>query len=169
MRNIDITSGNLFITSDEHYNHYNIIGLCSRPYSNIQEMNEALVTNHNNVVTEEDITIHLGDFIWKGLKFDDIVYQLNGYHIFVKGNHDHSYPSSKRNYKYEILENQIFEFIYLGKKYVSCHYPLVEWNGSFHNNIHFYGHTHKVAHHHNNAYHVGVDTNNWTPVNIKLI
>jgi calcineurin-like phosphoesterase family protein len=148
--------------------------MCNRPYRNVEEMNIALINNHNSIVTEEDITIHLGDFIWKGLNFDDIVYQLNGFHIFVKGNHDKAYPNKtialKNYFKYEIKENQIFEFEYLNKRFVACHYPFYpqEWNGGYRNIMHFYGHVHKeLASLENIAYHVGVDTNNWHPVNVK--
>lgn len=171
MRNFVREHQNLFITSDEHYGHLNIIDMCRRPYANVEEMNNALIDNHNSLVTEDDLTIHLGDFIWKGVAFDDIVYQLKGYHIFVKGNHDKAYPTqkhAKENYfKYEILENQIFEFEYLKQRFVACHYPLLEWNGSFRNSVHFYGHTHRVANFEKNSYHVGVDTNSWKPVNLK--
>lgn len=162
---------NLFITSDEHYNHFNIIKMCNRPYYSVDEMNEALINNHNCIVGDDDITIHLGDFIWKGLKFDDIVYQLNGYHIFIKGNHDHAYPSPRKDAKYEILENQILEFKYLKKRFVACHYPFYprEWNGGYHRYINLYGHTHRRIEAVDNAggYHVGVDTNDWKPVNLN--
>lgn len=150
--------------------------MCDRPYTTVEEMNRALIDNHNAIVTEDDITIHLGDFVWKGLTFDDIVYQLNGFHIFVKGNHDHSYPTAghaiKNYFKYEILENQIFEFEYLKKRFVACHYPFYpqEWNGGYRNIKHLYGHVHKkLASLENIAYHVGVDTNDWKPVDLSKL
>jgi calcineurin-like phosphoesterase family protein len=147
--------------------------MCDRPYRNVEEMNIALINNHNSIVTEDDITIHLGDFIWKSVGFDDIVYQLNGTHIFIKGNHDKSYPSQEyahiHRHKYSIRENQIFEFEYLKRRFVACHYPMVEWNGSFHNSIHLYGHTHRDLNYAVNSYHVGVDTNEWKPINLKTI
>lgn len=161
----------LFITSDEHYGHYNIIRMANRPYDSVEKMDRELINNHNSIVSEDDTTIHLGDFIWKGHKFDDIVFQLNGFHIFIKGNHDHEYPSesyAKNNYfKYKILNNQIFEFEYMKKKFVACHYPIYqnEWNGGYRNSIHFYGHTHRDLEL-NNAFHVGVDTNEWKPINL---
>lgn len=168
MRNFD--KKNLFIVSDEHYEHQGIINLCKRPFYNVEEMNATIIENHNAFVSEDDVTIHLGDFIWKGLNFDDVVYQLKGFHIFLKGNHDHAYPQqshAKKNYfKYEILDNQIFEFEYLKKRFVACHYPMYEWNGSFRGSIHLYGHTHKELNL-TNAHHVGVDTNNFIPVNLK--
>jgi calcineurin-like phosphoesterase family protein len=161
----------LFITSDEHYGHFNMIRICDRPYTSVGDMDQALIHNHNSIVSNDDITIHLGDFIWKGHNFNHIVYQLNGFHIFIRGNHDHSYPSKQiadtNTDKYVILENQIFEFEYLKKYFVACHYPMIEWNQSFRGSVHLYGHTHKVVEGSKNSYHVGVDTNNWQPVEVS--
>ena len=158
--------GELFITSDEHYGHYNILEFCDRPYENTTDMDNGLITNHNSIVSENDTTIHLGDFIWKGYKFEEIINQLNGFHIFIKGNHDHSYPKPTKGHKYQVLENQILEFEYMKKRFVACHYPLYEWNGSFRGSKHFYGHSHKERQI-KNAYHVGVDTNEYLPINLK--
>lgn len=164
-------SQNVFITSDQHFGHYNIISFAKRPCKNVAEMNETLIKNHNSVVTNDDVTIHLGDFIWSGSKFDDIVFQLNGFHIFLRGNHDGSYPTHshafEHSFKYEILHNQIFEFIYKNFKYVASHYPIYEWNGYYQDVLHFYGHTHKELDYDENAFHVGVDGNNLTPINLN--
>lgn len=53
-----------FYTADEHYNHKNIIKYCNRPFSNVEEMDETLIANHNSIVNENDITIHGGILLY---------------------------------------------------------------------------------------------------------
>ena len=80
-----------WITSDNHFYHNNIITYCDRPFNNVNEMNEIMIKNWNNVVGEEDIVYHLGDFALTGIeKAKEICEMLNGYKILVKGNHDAS-------------------------------------------------------------------------------
>ena len=53
------------------------------------EMEEVLVNNWNNVVTNEDHVYHLGDFCWgKTDEWIRILKRLNGNIHIIKGNHD---------------------------------------------------------------------------------
>ena len=51
-----------WFTADEHYGHKNVLAYCKRPFSSIHNMDIALIQNHNNVVSTDDTTFHLGDF-----------------------------------------------------------------------------------------------------------
>ena len=79
----------LYVTSDTHFNHKNIIKYCNRPFNDVYEMNETLINNWNSVVTPEDIIYHLGDFGF-GTKeeLQEIFDRLNGYKYLIMGNHD---------------------------------------------------------------------------------
>ena len=44
----------VYYISDLHFGHANIIKLCNRPFSDVNEMNEALIANWNNKVTNGD-------------------------------------------------------------------------------------------------------------------
>jgi len=77
----------IFITSDHHFFHGNIIKYCNRPFKNYKEMNECLIERWNATVGKNDIVFHLGDFAWRG-KAKEIRERLNGTIILVKGNHD---------------------------------------------------------------------------------
>jgi calcineurin-like phosphoesterase family protein len=52
-----------FFTSDTHYGHANIIKYSSRPFSSVEEMNDALVKKINDKVGVDDCLWHLGDFV----------------------------------------------------------------------------------------------------------
>lgn len=54
----------IYLTSDTHFSHANIIEYSKRPFANVDEMDEALVNNWNKVVTPKDIVYHLGDVIF---------------------------------------------------------------------------------------------------------
>ncbi len=85
----------LFLTSDEHYFHSNIINLCNRKFSNVEEMHYELILRHNSVVTPTDIVIHLGDFSFKHKEIGAILRELNGSHSICLGNHDKAYKNPK--------------------------------------------------------------------------
>jgi calcineurin-like phosphoesterase family protein len=84
---------NIFLTSDTHFGH---VGVCEflrndgaklRPWTNPEEMDEALVERWNSVVRPNDKVYHLGDVVInrKALK---TLGRLNGEKVLIKGNHD---------------------------------------------------------------------------------
>lgn len=80
----------LFVTSDTHFNHKNIIKYCSRPFKNLHEMNKIIISNWNERIKENDTILFLGDFCFKVNKEKYLIWknQLNGNIVFIKGNHD---------------------------------------------------------------------------------
>ena len=51
----------LYFTSDLHFYHDNIIQLTSRPYQDVNEMNERLIANWNKKIRPKDEVYILGD------------------------------------------------------------------------------------------------------------
>jgi len=83
-----------YFISDLHAYHKNIIKYCSRPFKDINEMNETMVTRWNSVVQPKDLVIFGGDFaLTSKAKSIEYCSRLNGRKIIIKGNHD---PSTKR-------------------------------------------------------------------------
>lgn len=77
----------IWVTSDHHFGHANIVPYCKRPFPSVLEMDEELIRLHNKTVNKDEVVYHLGDF---SLHHNPIFYlpKLNGRFLFVKGNHD---------------------------------------------------------------------------------
>ncbi len=88
---------NIFVTADTHFNHGNVIKYCNRPFETVEEMNEALIQNWNETVTNNDLVYHLGDFMM-GISLNrpdesfellkTFVGRLRGKIRLIFGNHD---------------------------------------------------------------------------------
>lgn len=79
----------IFFTSDLHFGHKNIIRFDNRPFSTVEEMDEALIRNWNAKVSDEDTVYVLGDISWyNDAKTSEIINSLHGHKILIKGNHD---------------------------------------------------------------------------------
>lgn len=150
-----------YFTSDEHYWHKNIIKYCNRPFSSVEEMNNTLIENHNRIVKKNDTTIHAGDFSFKKeAKTQDIIRQLNGNHIFLKGSHD-KWLKEKGLFLWENrIENQYV---------VVCHYALRTWPCEHYGSWQLHGHSHGELTSIKNQYDVGVDCNNFYPVSFDQL
>jgi calcineurin-like phosphoesterase family protein len=162
----------LFVTADEHYRHAKIILYTDRPFENPQTMENTMVRNHNTLVRESDITIHIGDFCFGHRRdFIQIVAKLNGQHLFMDGSHDRAlaeYFLSEDlclGEKAKLLP-KMFEFEYAGNTITLNHYAMTKWYKSHYGSFHFFGHSH--GHHtpENRSMDVGVDCQNFRPLEI---
>jgi calcineurin-like phosphoesterase family protein len=101
----------IFITSDLHLDHTNIIKYCKRPFLNTEDMNKILVNNWNNIISNKDTVFFLGDLAYgRGSRNTDYwLKQLNGKIIFIKGNHDKSDKIKfYKTYKLEYGDYKLF-------------------------------------------------------------
>ncbi|SEH37536.1 metallophosphoesterase [Selenomonas sp. KH1T6] len=110
----------IYLVSDTHFYHKNIIEYCHRPFRNIEEMNQTLISNWNNAVSPEDKVYHLGDFAmahfiegqWESYKqayirtCQELLAKLNGHKILILGNHDAKARVS-RECGWESVERQV--------------------------------------------------------------
>ena len=171
----------IFFTSDTHFGHSKIIDYCKRPFSSIEEHDKTLIQNWNNVVGQDDTVFHLGDFAYGNSQFiSNIIKQLNGNIILIKGNHD------LRNMNptlYNIFSDAVYQArILIDKQTVYLnHFPFLCFEHGDINlykdnySIQLFGHVHsgpltssEDASRLNillpTQYDVGVDNNNFTPI-----
>ncbi|MFA5071201.1 MAG: metallophosphatase [Candidatus Pacearchaeota archaeon] len=158
----------LFFTSDTHFSHANIIKYCNRPFRDVREMNETIISNWNKVVTPQDVVYHLGDFAFgDAAEIKRLLSRLNGNIVFIKGNHDRSL--------YEVCKpRDVMTIREAGHVIFMSHYPHLAWDRSHHGSLHFFGHQHGASHHGSVKYQprsmdVGVDCWKYTPISFPEI
>ena len=82
-----------FFTADLHFGHNNVInftypdGTKCRPYDSVEDMEDAMVQAHNEIVKPTDKVYMLGDIAFNARGLEKVK-QMNGIKILVKGNHD---------------------------------------------------------------------------------
>lgn len=179
---------NTWFTSDQHYFHKNVIVYCNRPYKDVEEMNAALIQNHNSVVAKDDTVFHVGDFSLSKTGAGVILPQLNGKHILIAGNHDHCHPvQCKSTEKLERMKD-----IYLQYGFSEIHYeyelptkygPIkinhlpytdereryMQYRTKDQGHWLLHGHVHEHWKQKNRQINVGVDVWNFTPVNFETL
>lgn len=82
---------NIYLISDTHFNHTNIIKYCSRPFKDAEEMNDHMIDQWNSVVKPQDKVYHLGDVYMggsRGYTEHLLKHRLNGHKRLILGNHD---------------------------------------------------------------------------------
>lgn len=164
----------VFFTSDTHLGHANIIKYSNRPFSNVKEMDDALIDNINSMVHTNDILYHLGDFTFKRDYRDISDYRerikcKNIY--FIYGNHDHEIKKSRDLQLMFISCRNFAEIRDRGQDITLCHYALRVWNKSHHGTWHLYGHSHGSLPDDPNSlsFDCGVDCHNYKPIYFEQI
>ena len=165
----------LFLTSDSHLGHFNICKYCHRPFQSRSEMDQTLIKNWNEVVPEDGIVVHCGDFMLphnEDIKeYNKYLNRLNGRVLLLRGNHDLASLDWVSDKLIAVRDQAMI--VVDGVKIFAQHYPCVAFNGDYH----VYGHIHTLADGscygidgdvtkvmRKNTYDVGVDQNGYTPV-----
>jgi calcineurin-like phosphoesterase family protein len=122
---------NTWFTADWHLNHSRIIELCERPFSSVEEMNEAIIANHNTLVAPGDDVFVLGDVALGSIdQMARLVQRMNGRKFLVPGNHDRCWRGNKRirgidTQRYIDAGFQILSGVVVWSEtgWVLCHFP----------------------------------------------
>lgn len=179
------TASKLFFTSDTHFGHKNIINFCKRPWNSVEEMDQALIDNWNSVVDKDATVFHLGDFAFAtNRRWREIVEALNGKIYLIIGNHDETrYPGDKTMEIFKGVYSQLRITVENKKVYLN-HYPFLCYGGTYRGDKdsvwQLFGHVHtcpnssgaddnRMNYKFPYQYDVGVDNNNYKPVNWNQI
>lgn len=126
--------------SDLHLGHKNVIAFDQRPFCDLKDMEQAIITNWNKVVTKNDDVYVLGDFFWNNEDATRVLPLLKGNIHLILGNHDRMNGQMK---KYFASVSSYDEIKDNGRHVVLCHYPIAHWRNADYGNIHLYGHIHQ--------------------------
>jgi len=171
----------LFFSSDEHFFHDNIIKYCNRPFHNATEMNEALISNWNNVVPEDGNVFMAGDFIHTGRieTVQNIIDRLNGKIWWILGNHCYQSKHDRKIISDMVDGRQMDVATVLIKndndqRLFISHYPHLYWTRD---TWHLHGHIHsgpnstssEKAPFHATRYDIGCDNNLYKPISYQEV
>lgn len=132
--------------SDLHLGHRNIIRYDNRPFDSMEKMEESIKALWNEAVKDTDTTYILGDVCWSANYdvWEQVLNELNGKKIIIKGNHD---PTSILNKLKQngVIEDWAHQIIVSdnGRHVVLNHSPMPFFVNQHKDNwYHLYGHTH---------------------------
>ena len=178
--NFKFNAEHTFFTSDTHFNHANIIKFCNRPFKDVEQMNEVMITNWNNAISKDDTVFHLGDFCLGGAaEWTKILDRLNGKIYLIMGNHDLKNIRQGFISRFEHVAMQMH--IEVGKQRIYlCHFPFLFFEGGYKDVWQLFGHVHtrrsnsgidagRLQYLYPTQYDVGVDNNNFTPVSFGQV
>lgn len=160
----------IWLTSDTHFGHQRTLDLSKRPYKNIEEMNQDIISKWNDKVNKNDTVYHLGDF-----GDFEILKKLNGNIILLFGNYEFDYFRNKQNINIkDYLLQKGFKDVFIekcltiqlgDKQYNIVHEPSHQVGDNFY----LFGHIHKLQMVKRNGLNVGVDCHNFYLLDIETI
>lgn len=158
----------LFFTSDHHFGHANAIRYCARPFTDISEMDEAMITRWNERVKYGDTVYHLGDFTL-GDDAEKYIRRLNGNIVFIAPPWHHDSRWLKKTgqahtvYPAHTLKcHEVLLFMF--------HYPVAVWERKHYGSWHLFGHIHRPGFVLPGfALNVGVDHHEFYPVSFDFV
>ena len=166
----------LFFTSDTHFFHANILTYCSRPFCDVADQTQQLISNWNSIVPKDGNVFMLGDFVHTGdiSSVRNIIDRLNGKIWWILGNHCLQNRHDRQIIK-DIVDGRQYDVVTLllkndnNTRIFMSHYPHLYWpRGCYH----IHGHIHsgpnstssEKAPFHSMRFDVGCDNNSYTPV-----
>lgn len=168
---VDPLSGrNIWVWSDIHLDHKNIIKYSGRPYPTVELMNKCLIGNYINTVKDGDIVFFCGDITFGSVgKVNEMLDKLPGYKIHIVGNHDMDRGGKLNGLRMDERHScYVMDVVDAEVEYqlLITHYPLdIVPDGCF--NIH--GHIHQHPAPTNKHFNVCVEHTNFTPRNLNTI
>ncbi len=168
----------IYFTSDLHFGHANILKSCRPQFSDLSHMDETLIQNWNNTVTNNDTVYICGDLLFRNEKpASAYLSRLRGKKILITGNHDIYWMRNMTEEELGIYFTGIYNMHEMKKNKVLlnfCHYPMLLWESSRDNSLLICGHIHNTKDEYEYgmfrqimfAFNAGTDINGYRPVRI---
>jgi calcineurin-like phosphoesterase family protein len=171
----------VWFTSDYHMGHRNIIGLCERPFVDVDTMECEIIARHNALVGADDDVYDLGDFAFRctAEHAADCMRKLNGRRVVLWGNHN---KPLRQAYRKGLLDDLVgcgkvtfvgdpdpqfqtgLRINIEGRPIILSHYAQRTWQGAFRGAWHLYGHSHGNLSSFRMSFDVGVDAHDFCPI-----
>lgn len=155
---------NVWIWSDLHIGHNNIIKYSQRPFNALEHMHDVLIDNFNSCVSKNDISIWVGDVGFGTDGFiNSVLDRFNGYKILVLGNHDINKGKVRKLNFDEIHLTYKIDAIDLSL--ILSHYPIDNLSIDY---INVHGHLH-IGRELNSDQHINVNCefHEYMPINLQ--
>lgn len=157
----------IWVTSDLHLNHKNIVALCRPEFKTLEEHDEYIIKQYNSVVGKDDLSYIIGDagFTPKD-RLISLLSRLNGRKILIRGNHDRL---KEADYRKAGIIQVIDHPVYYNNNIILSHIPVQEaFDNPWVLNVH--GHLHGSVLDLPNFYNVNVELQkDYLPINIKVL
>ena len=134
----------LFVWSDQHFFHNNICRYADRPFDNVFRMNEVMMHNAHEVLTENSVVLWGGDVSFgTPAQTKEVLRSIPGKHFLIAGNHDVDRPEKLKTLQSVFLGiTDCLTFAMGHRKVFVSHYPLLQSDLSS-QSIQVHGHTHQ--------------------------
>jgi calcineurin-like phosphoesterase family protein len=131
----------IFVTSDTFFGRVEILDIAVRPFEDITDMNEAIIKNWNEVVKDNDIVYHLGNFAWTPLDAEECLTRLNGQIKLILGDYDNAMLEISKFMKDKLEIIPVAFYKEPKTSTVLSHWPMLQWPGKNKGLYHFHGHS----------------------------
>ena len=166
--------GNIFVVSDTHFNHANILkfldknGKIFRPFKSVDEMNEVMIDRWNAVVKDADTIYHLGDvYLGNGNGANAILHRLRGRKRLVIGNHDNARDQVLHKHFSKIMMWRQWPEHGLIFSHMALHPSNLHLHRAGIDAVNVHGHIHQNDSPPGPYINVSVERTNWGPVHIE--
>lgn len=126
-----------FVTADLHLGHHKVLAYSNRPFSCIEEHDQAIIDNWNAVVNRRDTVRIIGDFAWHS--HNKYLSRLHGRKILILGSHD-GRISDKALVNFTDVRAGGFIEKMGGREYWLAHCCHRTWERCFYGVPHLFGH-----------------------------
>ena len=152
----------IYVMSDTHFGHKNVIQYCRPNFKSVEEMDETLIKNWNDTVDNDDTVFFLGDFaLGPSDRLVELGKRLNGKKILIRGNHDRASDTKFREAGFQDIFKKPL-LMHFDKFDITIEFSHAPNQEAVYPNV--YGHLHEKGFNDKTHFCVCPEINNYKPV-----